>query len=143
MILSATITMAETTAADTTVPDTTAVDTTATIMLAMTTMAANTTAVDTTAVDTTAPDTTALESGWIQQWWIQQLRFSTAFQTSAQQDHRRKPLQMKQLSDLLRIATMDNFKGEEAKMIIMSLVRNDRKRVDFFKATNRVNVLLS
>ncbi|KAG9196796.1 hypothetical protein G6514_004320 [Epicoccum nigrum] len=68
----------------------------------------------------------------------------TTSQGPAQQDHRRKPLQKKQLSDLLRIATVDNFQGEEAKIIIVSLVRsNGKKKVGFLKTTNRVNVLLS
>lgn len=60
------------------------------------------------------------------------------------QNHRRKPLEKKQLSELLRVATVDNFQGEEAKIIIVSLVRsnNDRK-VGFLKTTNRINVLLS
>jgi hypothetical protein len=68
----------------------------------------------------------------------------TTSQGPTQPDHRRKPLQKKQLSDLLRIATVDNFQGEEAKIIIVSLVRsNDKKKVGFLKTTNRVNVLLS
>lgn len=60
------------------------------------------------------------------------------------QSNRRKPLQKKQLSDMLRIATVDNFQGEEAKIIIVSLVRsNEQKKVGFLKTTNRINVLLS
>ncbi|QSZ30518.1 hypothetical protein DSL72_000072 [Monilinia vaccinii-corymbosi] len=34
----------------------------------------------------------------------------------------RKPLQKKNLSELLRIATVDNFQGEEAKVVIVSLM---------------------
>lgn len=61
-----------------------------------------------------------------------------------QQGHRRKPLQRKKLSDLLRVATVDNFQGEEAKIIIVSLVRSNKQgKVGFLKTTNRVNVLLS
>ncbi len=53
-------------------------------------------------------------------------------------------LEKKQLSDLLRVATVDNFQGEEAKVIIISLVRsNNQKKVGFLKTTNRINVLLS
>lgn len=53
-------------------------------------------------------------------------------------------LQKKTLSELLRIATVDNFQGEEAKVIIVSLVRsNGQKKVGFLKTTNRINVLLS
>jgi hypothetical protein len=45
---------------------------------------------------------------------------------------------------VLRIATVDNFQGEEAKVVIISLVRsNMMKSVGFLKTTNRINVLLS
>lgn len=54
------------------------------------------------------------------------------------------PLQKKQMSDMLRLATVDNFQGEEAKIIIISLVRsNSEKRVGFLRTPNRINVLLS
>ncbi|EXJ73565.1 uncharacterized protein A1O5_03326 [Cladophialophora psammophila CBS 110553] len=57
---------------------------------------------------------------------------------------RKAPLKRKRLSDLLRIATIDNFQGEEAKLIIVSLVRsNTERKVGFLKTTNRINVLLS
>jgi hypothetical protein len=63
---------------------------------------------------------------------------------TAAADQGRKPLEKRQLSDLLRIATVDNFQGEEAKVIIVSLVRSNKKRnVGFLKTSNRVNVLLS
>ena len=53
-------------------------------------------------------------------------------------------LQKKAVSELLRIATVDNFQGEESKIIIVSLVRsNKEKKVGFLKTTNRINVLLS
>lgn len=59
-------------------------------------------------------------------------------------ENRRKPLEKKKLSELLRIATVDNFQGEESKIIIISLVRsNKEKKVGFLKTTNRINVLLS
>ncbi|KAJ4354192.1 uncharacterized protein N0V89_005926 [Didymosphaeria variabile] len=58
--------------------------------------------------------------------------------------HRKAPLTKKKLSDLLRVATVDNFQGEEAKVVIISLVRsNDIPKVGFLKTTNRINVLLS
>ena len=58
--------------------------------------------------------------------------------------NRRKPLEKKKLSDFLRIATVDNFQGEESKIIIITLVRsNKEKKVGFLKTTNRINVLLS
>ena len=44
----------------------------------------------------------------------------------------------------LRIATVDNFQGEEAKVVITSLVRsNDQRKCGFLKTSNRINVLLS
>ena len=44
----------------------------------------------------------------------------------------------------LRIATVDNFQGEEAKVVIISLVRsNDERKCGFLKTSNRINVLLS
>lgn len=65
-------------------------------------------------------------------------------QGTVEQDNKRKPLEKKKLSDLLRVATVDNFQGEEAKIIIVSLVRsNEERKVGFLKTTNRVNVLLS
>jgi len=63
---------------------------------------------------------------------------------SNQQGHIGKPLEKKQLAEMLRIATVDNFQGEEAKIIIVSLVRsNERRNVGFLKTKNRINVLLS
>jgi hypothetical protein len=58
--------------------------------------------------------------------------------------HRRAPLEKKKMSDLLRVATVDNFQGEEAKVVIVSLVRSNKERkVGFLRTTNRINVLLS
>ena len=43
----------------------------------------------------------------------------------------------------LRIATVDNFQGEEADVVVVSLVRsNKEKRCGFLKTSNRINVLL-
>ena len=48
------------------------------------------------------------------------------------------------LLNALRIATVDNFQGEEAKVIVVSLVRsNDKRNCGFLKTSNRINVLLS
>ncbi len=48
------------------------------------------------------------------------------------------------LLNALRIATVDNFQGEEAKVVIVSLVRsNDERKCGFLKTSNRINVLLS
>ncbi|KAK6860594.1 hypothetical protein PG995_004230 [Apiospora arundinis] len=48
------------------------------------------------------------------------------------------------LVECLRLATVDNFQGEEAKVIIVSLVRsNTQRKVGFLRTPNRINVLLS
>lgn len=48
------------------------------------------------------------------------------------------------LLDTLRLATVDNFQGEEAKVVLISMVRgNDKGSVGFLKTSNRINVLLS
>jgi len=48
------------------------------------------------------------------------------------------------LSKTLRVATVDNFQGEEAKIVVISLVRsNEEGRCGFLKTSNRINVLLS
>jgi DNA polymerase III delta prime subunit len=44
----------------------------------------------------------------------------------------------------LRVATIDNFQGEEAKVVIISLVRsNPQNCCGFLRTPNRINVLLS
>ncbi|KAL8365909.1 hypothetical protein RB595_004608 [Gaeumannomyces hyphopodioides] len=53
-------------------------------------------------------------------------------------------LEKKTLANAVRLATVDNFQGEEAKVVVVSLVRsNDRRKVGFLKTSNRINVLLS
>lgn len=48
------------------------------------------------------------------------------------------------LLNSVRIASVDNFQGEEAKVIVISLVRsNDERKCGFLKTSNRINVLLS
>ncbi|KAH8889256.1 hypothetical protein GQ53DRAFT_723440 [Thozetella sp. PMI_491] len=55
-----------------------------------------------------------------------------------------KPLQKKKLGEFIRLATVDNFQGEEAKIVIVSLVRaNKQKKVGFLRTENRINVLVS
>ncbi|KAF4989662.1 hypothetical protein FGRMN_8976 [Fusarium graminum] len=55
-----------------------------------------------------------------------------------------KMIEKKQLLETIRLATVDNFQGEEAKIIIVSLVRsNPQRRVGFLRTENRINVLLS
>ena len=47
------------------------------------------------------------------------------------------------LTRRLRIATVDNFQGEEGNVVIVSLVRSNMKRNSgFLRTTNRINVLL-
>lgn len=61
-------------------------------------------------------------------------------ETTANQSNVRKTT----LLNALRIATVDNFQGEEAKVIVISLVRsNDERKCGFLKTSNRINVLLS
>lgn len=48
------------------------------------------------------------------------------------------------LARSVRLATVDNFQGEEAKVVIISLVRsNPQNRCGFLSTSNRINVLLS
>lgn len=55
-----------------------------------------------------------------------------------------KPLMRQSLDEAIRLATVDNFQGEEAKVIIISLVRgNPENKVGFLRTSNRINVLLS
>lgn len=55
-----------------------------------------------------------------------------------------KLLQKRSLIQTLRLATVDNFQGEEAKVIVVSLVRSNRAhKVGFLRTENRINVLLS
>ena len=47
------------------------------------------------------------------------------------------------LDKALRVATVDNFQGEEAKVVIISLVRSNLEaNCGFLRTTNRINVLL-
>lgn len=48
------------------------------------------------------------------------------------------------MSSMLRLATIDNFQGEEARVVILSTVRsNPEDRVGFLKTSNRINVACS
>ncbi|KAH6847784.1 hypothetical protein B0I37DRAFT_151316 [Chaetomium sp. MPI-CAGE-AT-0009] len=56
----------------------------------------------------------------------------------------RKVVERKKLLQTIRLATVDNFQGEEAKVIVVSLVRsNNTSKVGFLRTENRINVLLS
>lgn len=48
------------------------------------------------------------------------------------------------MASAVRLATVDNFQGEEAEVVVISLVRsNDQHRCGFLRTSNRINVLLS
>jgi AAA domain len=50
------------------------------------------------------------------------------------------------LGKCIRVSTIDNYQGEEATIVIISLVRNAssaQKSIGFLKTSNRINVLLS
>ncbi|RBR18872.1 uncharacterized protein FIESC28_05794 [Fusarium coffeatum] len=54
------------------------------------------------------------------------------------------PLSKTTLLKSVRVATVDNFQGEEAKVVVISLVRsNAQGDCGFLKTSNRINVLLS
>lgn len=64
--------------------------------------------------------------------------------TTVEKSHMSRSLVKKSLVETLRLATVDNFQGEEAKVIIVSLVRsNSARKVGFLRTENRINVLLS
>ncbi|KAL4908894.1 hypothetical protein BDW74DRAFT_187382 [Aspergillus multicolor] len=55
-----------------------------------------------------------------------------------------RTMQKGPVSNRLRMATVDNFQGEKATVVIISLVRsNPRQNCGFLKTPNRINVLLS
>ncbi|KAL4921521.1 hypothetical protein BDW62DRAFT_208480 [Aspergillus aurantiobrunneus] len=55
-----------------------------------------------------------------------------------------KPVIKCELLEAVRVATIDNFQGEEAKIVVVSLVRsNPQNRCGFLSTSNRINVLLS
>ncbi|KAF1953214.1 P-loop containing nucleoside triphosphate hydrolase protein [Byssothecium circinans] len=59
-------------------------------------------------------------------------------------DNTRKRVEKTSLLQALKVATVDNFQGEEAKVVIISLVRSNRENnCGFLKSPNRINVLLS
>lgn len=48
------------------------------------------------------------------------------------------------LLNAIRLATIDNFQGEEAKVVVISLVRSNAEgKCGFLRTSNRINVLLS
>lgn len=55
-----------------------------------------------------------------------------------------KIMQKTKLVNAVRLATVDNFQGEEAKVVVISLVRgNAERKCGFLRTSNRINVLLS
>ncbi|KAL4804110.1 hypothetical protein BDV18DRAFT_166268 [Aspergillus unguis] len=66
------------------------------------------------------------------------------FEDTENGDVNGKVMEKKTLVQTLRLATVDNFQGEEAKVIVVSLVRsNPKRKVGFLRTENRINVLLS
>ncbi|KXT16524.1 hypothetical protein AC579_1326 [Pseudocercospora musae] len=64
--------------------------------------------------------------------------------TSAETAMRRPSVSKGKLLQAVRLATVDNFQGEEAKVVVISLVRsNDQMKCGFLRTSNRINVLLS
>ncbi|KAI4852697.1 hypothetical protein E4T44_01320 [Aureobasidium sp. EXF-8845] len=48
------------------------------------------------------------------------------------------------MASAVRLATVDNFQGEEAEVVVISLVRsNAQNKIGFLRSSNRINVLLS
>jgi superfamily I DNA and/or RNA helicase len=52
--------------------------------------------------------------------------FKESQQAGSQSKFEKRPLEKKKLANLLRIATVNNFQGEKAKIIILSLVWSNR-----------------
>jgi hypothetical protein len=66
------------------------------------------------------------------------------FENDSPESNAPKAIEKKTLLQTLRLATVDNFQGEEAKVIVVSLVRsNSKRKVGFLRTENRINVLLS
>ncbi|KAJ6020903.1 hypothetical protein N7540_006407 [Penicillium herquei] len=64
--------------------------------------------------------------------------------TAEEQDQQKSIITKSTLLQTLRVATVDNFQGEEAKVVVISLVRsNNQNRCGFLRTPNRINVLLS
>lgn len=60
------------------------------------------------------------------------------------QDTKKPSIAKSNLLRQLKISTIDTFQGEEAKVVVISLVRsNSKNRVGFLRTSNRINVLLS
>ncbi|KAL4785910.1 hypothetical protein BJX76DRAFT_366539 [Aspergillus varians] len=63
---------------------------------------------------------------------------------NSRNNHNRRTVGKGKLSDQVRLATVDNFQGDEATVVIVSLVRSNKYRnCGFLKTSNRINVLLS
>jgi len=75
---------------------------------------------------------------------LQKLRVALSQDFEFFSRERNVPPPKTKLIDSIRLATVDNFQGEEAKVIILSLVRsNRRQKVGFLKTINRINVAVS
>ncbi|KAF3289333.1 hypothetical protein TWF970_003113 [Orbilia oligospora] len=75
---------------------------------------------------------------------MEELDVPDADEEDLQGGKKRPQIKKSKVLDRIRIATVDNFQGEEATVIIVCLVRsNERNNCGFLKTTNRINVLLS
>ncbi|KAF3200213.1 hypothetical protein TWF106_003447 [Orbilia oligospora] len=75
---------------------------------------------------------------------MEELDVPDADEVDLQGRKKRPQIKKSKVLDRIRIATVDNFQGEEATVIIVCLVRsNERNNCGFLKTTNRINVLLS
>jgi hypothetical protein len=62
------------------------------------------------------------------------------FESSSADEKPRVDIVRSTLKDRVRLATIDNFQGEESQVVILSLVRNNPDgRIGFLKTPNRIN----
>ena len=60
------------------------------------------------------------------------------------QEQKQSNFSVDAIGNRLRLATIDNFQGEESTIVLISLVRNNQRgAIGFLKTSNRINVLLS
>lgn len=75
---------------------------------------------------------------------LDQLEELEATQSQKQPQPHHQAVSKTTLAKSIRLATVDNFQGEEAKVVVISLVRsNPQNRCGFLSTSNRINVLLS
>lgn len=75
---------------------------------------------------------------------LEELEELDAAKSNVETSPTKKPLSKTTMLKSVRLATVDNFQGEEAKVVIISLVRgNSQNKCGFLSTSNRINVLLS